>query len=61
MTIDIASQAVALEQDKIQQIAALTILRKTHEMQKQFVEMIESADRPAPPATGQGAVVDKTA
>ncbi len=43
-----------------QQVAMMKILKKSHEMQMQLVEMVSEVARSAPPP-GQGRVIDKLA
>ena len=60
MDTDLASMLVTARAAATQQAAMFKIIKKTHEMQMQLVEVVSETARPAPPP-GQGRVVDKLA
>jgi hypothetical protein len=60
METDLASMLVSARTAATQQVAMMKILKKSHEMQMQLIEMVSEVARSAPPA-GQGRVVDKLA
>ncbi len=60
MDTDLASMLVSARAAATQQAAMLKIIKKTHEMQLQLVQMVSDAARSDPPP-GQGRVVDKLA
>ena len=60
METDLASMLVSARAAATQQAAMMKILKKSHEMQMQLVEMVSEVARSAPPP-GQGRVVDKLA
>ena len=45
----------------VQSSIATAVVKKSHEMDMALAQMIDQVARSAPPPTGQGLVVDKTA
>jgi hypothetical protein len=60
MDADLASMLVLARAAATQEAAVMKVIKKTHEMQMQLVEMVSEAARSAPPP-GEGRVVDKLA
>lgn len=60
MSMDIATQAVALKQGQTQQLAQIKMMKVANDMQKQLIDMIDSVVQSAPAPDGQGTRVDKT-
>jgi hypothetical protein len=61
MDMDLVSSALAMRQGQTQQLVQIAVLRKSHEMEMDLLQMLDTAARQAPPADGTGRVVDKTA
>jgi hypothetical protein len=60
MDMDLAGALMAARTAATQQSAALTIVKKNHEMEQALIQMVDQVARSAPPP-GQGRVVDKVA
>ena len=60
MDTDLSMMLVTARAASTQQAAAMTIMKKDHEMQMALVDMVAEVARSAPPP-GQGRVVDKLA
>ena len=52
---------VGLTAAKTQTLAQYAIIKKQHQMEMSLIDMLASAARSAPPASGTGLVVDRTA
>jgi hypothetical protein len=61
MDTDLAATMVGLTAAKTQTLAQYAIIKKQHQMEMSLIDMLASAARSAPPASGTGLVVDKTA
>lgn len=61
MDISSAEGVMAFKQAQTQQIAAMKILKKQHEMQMSLINMVDQLVQQAPAPQGTGAAVDKTA
>ncbi|GEM_PF-3666232 len=61
MSVDLTTQAVALQQVKAQTTAQYTILKKQNEMEKMAIDMVSAVAKSAPAPAGQGTRVDKYA
>jgi len=61
VNVDLAAQAVALNQAQTRQSAEIAVIKKAHEMQMDLVEMVDNVTRRAALPEGQGSVVDRTA
>ena len=60
MESDLATSLITARAASTQQSISLAVLKKSHEMQMELVQMIDETARSAPPP-GQGRVVDKLA
>lgn len=60
MSMDIATQAIALKMAQTQQLAQIKMIKAANDMQKQLIEMIDAVTESAPVPDGQGTRVDKT-
>ncbi len=60
MDTDLSLQMAMMMTGKTQGLAQIAIVKKQHEMDMAFVQMIDQVARAAPPP-GQGTVVDKLA
>jgi hypothetical protein len=58
--MDIATQMAMLSAARTQGQAGIAVAKKSHEMQMDFIAMIDAVVRTAPPP-GQGTQVDKSA
>lgn len=61
MSLDIATQAIAMKQAQTQQLAQIKMIKAQNDMQKQLIEMIDAVVESAPVPDGQGTRVDKSA
>jgi hypothetical protein len=61
MTIDPATQVLAMQLGKTQQLIQIAIVKKAHEMEMTLVDMLDQAVRSAPAPAGTGTIVDKRA
>lgn len=61
MSMDIATQAVAMKAAQTQQLAQIKMMKAAQEMQQQLVDMIDTVTQSAPVPDGQGTQVDKSA
>ncbi len=60
MDTDLTMQLLNLQTGRTQTLAQIAIIKKSHEMEMQLVQMIDQAT-PAPAPSGQGLVVDRRA
>jgi hypothetical protein len=61
MDTDLAATMAGLTAAKTQTLAQYAIIKKQHQMEMSLIDMLATAARSAPPATGTGLVVDKSA
>jgi hypothetical protein len=61
METDLASQITTLQSNRGQFSAQIAIVKKNHEMEMAAIQMVDDVARSAPPPSGQGTQVDKTA
>jgi hypothetical protein len=60
MGVDVLSQMMSLQAMRTQGLVDIAVLKRSHEMQMQLLQMLDEAVR-APPPPGTGGRVDKTA
>jgi hypothetical protein len=60
MGVDVLSQMMSLQAMRTQGLVDIAVLKKSHEMQMQLLQVLDEAVRSAPPP-GTGGRVDKTA